>query len=416
VIERRRVVVTGMGVVAPNGIGIENFWDSLVHGRSGVRKITQFDASSYPCKVAAEVPNFNPTDYMDIKTAKRLGRFAQFALAASKMAVEDARLDVSKENSHKMGVFIGTAIGGGDIIETQTAIFYEKGLGRLSPYGSVSICTHLASGAISLKFKLKGPNTTIASGCNSGLDATYLAYNAIRLSDADVMFAGAGEAPITPCTFALFCAGPGFLSRRNGNPTEALRPYDKERDGTVLGEGGAIVVLEELGHALERKAHIYGEILGYASGNESYDMFEVDPTGEAASIVMEKALENAHLKPEEIDYINSHGNGAGNYDLNETKAIKRTFGERAYRIPISSIKPVTGQSFSTTGILQLITCMLTLNKGIIPPTINIQSPDPLCDLDYTPNHFREKRVRNALMNAHGFGGGHTVLVIGKYDE
>lgn len=414
--EKRRVVITGMGVVAPNGIGIENFWDSLVHGRSAVRKITRFDASSYPSRIAAEVPDFDPTDYMDPKTAKRLSRFAQFALAAAQMAVEDSEIDFSKEDPYRSGIYIGTAIGGGDVIETQTAIFFEKGLKRLSPYCSISICTHLASGAISCKFGLKGPNTTIASGCNSGLDAVYLAYNAIRLRDADVMIVGAGEAPITPVTFAVFCVGPGFLSRTDGNPKEALKPYDRDRDGTVLGEGGAIVLMEDLEHALSRKAHIYGEILGYASGNESYDLFKIDPSGDAASIVMKKALENAHLKPENIDYINSHGNGAGDYDINETKAIKKVFEELAYKIPISSIKPVTGQSFSTTGIFQLITCLLVLKKNVIPPTINIHNPDVECDLDYTPNYFREKKVQNALMNAHGFGGGHTILIVGKYEE
>jgi 3-oxoacyl-[acyl-carrier-protein] synthase II len=415
IMEKRRVVITGIGVVAPNGIGIENFWDSLVHGRSAVRKITHFDASSYPSQIAAEVSDFDPTDYMDPKTAKRLSRFAQFSLAAAEMAVEDAGIDLSREDPYRAGVFIGTAIGGGDVIETQTSIFFEKGLKRLSPYCSISICTHLASGAISYQFGLKGPNTTIASGCNSGLDAIYLAYNAIRLKDADIMIVGAGEAPITPVTFAVFCVGPGFLSRVNGNPKKALKPYDRDRDGTVLGEGGAIVIMEELDHALARKAHIYGEILGYASGNESYNLFEIDPSGDAASIVMRKALENARIRHEDIDYINSHGNGAGDYDINETRAIKKVFKELAYKIPISSIKPVTGQSFSTTGIFQLITCLLVLNKNIIPPTINIQNPDPECDLDYTPIHFRKKTVQNALMNAHGFGGGHTILIVGKYE-
>jgi 3-oxoacyl-[acyl-carrier-protein] synthase II len=414
--EKRRVVITGMGVVAPNGIGVDNFWDSLVHGRSGVRKITHFDASTYPSQIAAEVPDFDPTDYMDPKTAKRLGRFAQFALAAAQMGVDDSEIDFSQEDLHRIGVFIGTAIGGGDFIETTTATFYEKGLKRLHPYCSISICTHLACGAISYRFGLKGPNTTIASGCNSGLDALYLAYNTIRLKDADVIIVGAGEAPINPVTFATFCVGPGFLSRGNGNPQRALKPYDRDRDGTVLGEGGAVVILEELEHALERKAHVYGEILGYASGNESYDLVMIDPSGDGAASVIARALKNAHLNPEDIDYINSHGNGAGDYDINETKAVKKVFKELAYKIPVSSIKPVTGQSFSATGIFQIITCLLVLKNKIIPPTINIQNLDPECDLDYTPNYFREKEVKKALMNAHGFGGGHTVLIVGNYEK
>jgi len=411
--EKRRVVITGMGVVAPNGIGIENFWDSLVHGRSGVRRITHFDASSYPCQVAAEVPDFDPTDYMDPKTAKRLARFAQFALAASKMAIADSKIDLSLEDPYKVGVFIGTGIGGGDWIENQYPIFMEKGIRRLSPYGAIVICTHSAVGIISCEFGLKGPNTTVAAACNSGLDAVYLAYNTIRLGDADIMLAGAGEAPITPCNVGLFCAG-GILTKQNREPERALKPFDIAGDGIVLGEGGAVLILEELQRALERKAKIYGEILGYASGNESYDLFQIDPSGDAASVTMRRSLQNAHLRPQDIDYINAHGNGLPAYDLNETSAIKKVFGEFAYQIPISSIKPITGQSFSVTGILQMATCLLAINNGIIPPTINLINPIKDCDLDYVLNRFRKAKVNTALMNAHGFAGSHTVLIVGKF--
>jgi len=409
----RRVVITGMGVVAPNGIGIDNFWDSLVHGRSAVRRITHFDASSYPCQVAAEVPDFNPTDYMAPKTATRLARFAQFALAASNLAVEDSGLELAKIDLHRTGIFIGTGIGGGDWIENQCAIFLEKGIKRLSPFGAIVICTHSAVGIISCELGLKGPNTTVASACNSGLDAIYLAYNTVRLGDADIMLAGAGEAPITPCNVALFCTG-GILTKQNRDPERALKPFDNAGDGIVLGEGGAVLVLEELQTALKRKAKIYGEILGYASGNESYSLFQIDPSGDAASITMNRALENAHLRPQDIDYINAHGNGLPEYDLNETSAIKKVFGELAYQIPVSSIKPITGQSFSVTGILQMITCVLVINRGIIPPTINLVNPIKDCDLDYVLNRFRTGKVKTALMNAHGFGGSHTVVIVGKF--
>jgi 3-oxoacyl-[acyl-carrier-protein] synthase II len=411
--EKRRVVITGMGVVAPNGIGIDNFWDSLVHGRSGVRRITHFDASSYPCQVAAEVPDFNPIDYMDAKTAKRLAKFAQFTLAASKMAIEDSKIDLNIVDPYKVGVIIGTGIGGGDCIENQYSIFMEKGIKRLSPYGAVMICTHSATGIISCELGLKGPNTTIAAGCTSGLDAIYSAYNAIRLGDADIMLAGAGEAPITPCSLALFCIN-GLLSRNNGEPSRALKPYDVNGDGTVLGEGGALLVLEELQSALRRKGKIYGEILGYASGNEAYNIFEIDPSADAASTVIRKALENAHLEPKNVDYINAHGNGSPEYDLSETLAIKKVFGELAYKIPVTSIKPITGQSFSVTGILQMITCLLVINKNIIPPTINHGSPHPNCDLDYVPLQFRRAKVSRALINSLGYGGGHTVIVVGEF--
>ncbi len=411
--EKMRVVITGMGVVAPNGTGIDNFWDSLIHGRSAVRRITHFDASTYLCQIAAEVPDFNPTDYMDPKTAKRLGRFAQFALAASKMAVEDSEIDLTAIDPYRTGVVIGTGIGGGDCIENQHTIFMEKGFKRLSPFGAVMICTHSAAGIISCDIGLKGPNTTIAAGCTSGLDAIYSAYNAIRLGDADIMLAGAGEAPITPCSVALFSAC-GLLSRNGGQPNRALRPYDINGDGTILGEGGAVLILEELQNAKKRNAKIYGEILGYASGNEAYNIFEIDPSADAAAAVIKKALENAGLKPEDIHYINGHGNGSPEYDLSETLSIKKVFGELAYKIPVTSIKPITGQSFSVTGILQMVTCLLVINKNNIPPTTNHENPHPDCDLDYVPHRSRKAEVDKALMNALGYGGGHTVVIVGKY--
>lgn len=410
--EKRRVVITGMGVIAPNGIGVENFWDSLVHGRSGVRRITRFDASSYPCQIAAEVPDFDPTDYMDPKTSKRLSRFAQFALASSQMAVDDSGIDLSQEDPFRAGVFIGTGIGGGDFSENQHIVFMEKGLKRISPHTAMAICTHSAAGIISYKYGAKGPNTTIAAGCNSGLDAVALAYNAIRLGDADIMFTGAGEAPITPYIFGIFCAG-GFLSRENREPHKALKPYDIEGDGTVLGEGGAMLVLEELRHARERGAKIYGELLSYSSVNDACNLFEIENNGETLSRAMEQSLNNANLSPKEIDYINAHGNGLPEYDANETKAIKKAFGELAYQIPVNSIKPITGQSFSVTGIFQIITCLLVINKNIIPPTINHRNPASDCDLDYVPMHFRNSKANFALMNAHGFGGSHTILVVGR---
>ena len=411
----RRVVITGMGVVAPNGIGIDNFWDSLVHGHSAVRRITRFDASSYPCQVAAEVPDFDPTDYMDPKTAKRLGRFAHFAIAASDMAVEDSKIDFAKEDPYRVGVYIGTAMGGSEVIEVQHTIFLEKGLKRISPYTPFSCSTHSASGMISCRLNSKGTNTTVASGCNSGLDAAFLAFNAIRLGDADIMVIGASEAPITPYIHAAFCAT-GFLSRENNEPQKALKPYDIHADGAVIGEGGAVLIMEELHHALQRKAKIYGEVLSYSSLNEAFDFVEVDGDCETMARNFEQALKNAKLDIKDIDYINAHGNGMLSYDINETNAIKRVFGEIIYNIPVTSIKPVTGQSFSATGIFQIIASLLAIKEKVIPPTMNLNDPAPECDLNYVPNSSIKREIGTALINTHGFGGRLTAFIVGKYLE
>jgi 3-oxoacyl-[acyl-carrier-protein] synthase II len=404
-----------MGVVAPNGIGIDNFWDSLVHGRSGVRRITLFDVSTYPSQIAGIVPDFNPTDYLDPKTAKRLSRFAQFAFAASQMAVGDSEIDFSREDPYRMGVFIGTAIGGGDVIETQHIIFMEKGLKRIAPYTVVAVSTHSASGIISCEHNLRGPNTTISSGCNTGLDASYLAYNTIRLGDADLVIVGAGESPITPCIHAFFCAT-GFLSRENQEPSRALKPYDLKADGMVLGEGGGSIILEELQHALKRNAKIYGEFISYSALNEAFDLIEVGVDHNIMALNFKQALERGHIDIREMDYINAHGNGLLSYDINETKAIKEVFGELSYNIPVTSIKPITGHSLSATGIFQIITSLLIMKYNIVPPTINVENPAPECDLNYVPNQFLEKKVHTALINAHGFGGRLTTLIISKFSR
>jgi 3-oxoacyl-[acyl-carrier-protein] synthase II len=412
-VNKRRVVVTGMGVVAPNGIGMDNFWDSLVHGRSGVRKITHFDASSYPSQIAAEVPDFDPTDYMDSKTGKRLSRFAQFALAAAQMAAEDSGIDFSAEDPCRVGVYIGSAIGGVDVIETQHGIFMEKGFNRVSPFTVVSSSTHSASGIISCQFNLQGTNTTIAAGCNSGLDAAFLAFNAIRIGDADMMVTGAGESPITPYIYAAFCASSN-LSKGNQEPEKALKPYDINADGMVLGEGGAILILEELSHALNRGAKIHGEILGYSSLNEAFDLFGVGTRNGTMATNFRQVIEKAKVPITEIDHINAHGNGILPYDISETEAIKTVFGELSPNIPITSIKPITGHSIAATGINQIITSLLTIKHGIVPPTMNLEAPAPQCDLNYVPNKALKMDVKTVLINAHGFGGRITSLIVRKF--
>ena len=402
-----------MGVVAPNGIGIKAYWDSLVCGRSGVRKITHFDSSSYPCQIAAEVPDFEPTDYMAPKTAKRLGRFAQFALAASQMAVQDSRIDFARENPYRIGVFTATAIGGLDVYETQHSIFAEKGIKRINPYACISSSTHSASGIIACELNAKGINTTIAAGCNSGLDATYLGFNAIRLGDADLIILCAGEAPITPYIYALFCMS-GNLSQENKDPKKAVKPYDLHADGMVLAEGGAVLILEDLQHALKRNAKIYGEILSYSALNEAFDLFGVDTDNGTMVLNFKQALEKADVDIMEINYISAHGNGILSYDISETEAIKEVFGKSAYNIPVTTIKPVTGHSIGVTSVWQIITSLLTMQYNVIPPTINIQNPHPRCDLNYVANGFIKKEVETVLINSHGFGGRLTTLIIKKF--
>lgn len=413
--EMRRVVITGMGVVAPNGIGIDNFWDSLVRGRSAIKKITAFDASSYPSQIGAAVSNFDPTSYMAPRIVRRIAKFAQFSLAASQMAIQDSGIDFARIDPYRAGAFIGTAIGGGDVIEKQHAVFFEKGLKRVSPYAAVSISAHSAGGIISCEFKLKGPNTTIAAGCNSGLDAIYLAFNAIRVGDAEMMVAGAGEATITPLCYAIFCAS-GNLSRENLDPQKAVKPYDLEADGMVLGEGSGILILEELAHALERRAKIYGEVLGYSAANEAFDLFGTQTETDTSTMTynFRQAIKRAGLDVSDIDYISAHGNGILPYDVSETASIKEAFGELAYNIPVTSIKPITGHSISATGVWQTIASLLVMKHNIIPPTMNIHNPAPGCDLNYVPDHPIRKVVRTALINAHGFGGRLTALVIRKF--
>jgi 3-oxoacyl-(acyl-carrier-protein) synthase len=321
-------------------------------------------------------------------------------------------LDVSYKDPYRIGVCIGTAIGGGETIENQYSIFVEKGFKRIMPFTIEAISSHSASALISQSFGVKGPNITTSSGCNSGLDACYLAYNSIRLGDADVMIVGAGEAPITPYTIGIFSAV-GVLATENGDPKTAIKPYDKDATGMILGEGGGAIIMEELHHAIDRGAKIYGEMLGYSSVTEGY-MFGTKTDTEVMAKAFEEALKRSYLNLKDIDYINSHGNGILEYDIGETTSIKRAFGELAYEIPVSSIKPITGQSLSATGIYQVITCLLVITNNIIPPTTNHRNAAPGCDLNYVPGNYIERDVNVAIMNAHGFGGRHTVLVIGRY--
>jgi 3-oxoacyl-[acyl-carrier-protein] synthase II len=411
--EERRVVITGVAAIAPNGIGIDNFWDSLIHGRSGVRKITHFDASSYPSQMAGEVNGFDPLEYMDPKSARRMDRFAQFAAACTRMALDDANLGASDRNSDRTGIALGSALGGIPSAEEQHSIFIEKGLKRVDPLLAIKIFPGGALGQVSVEFGIRGHSNTLSSACATGTDSVGYAFYAIKNNLADVMITGGAEAPVVPLTFGAFCLI-NALSTRGGDPTEASRPFDKKRDGFVMGEGAGILMLESLDHAIRRDAHIYAEMLSYATTNDAYHMAQPLPTGDQGRKSMELALQAAKIDPTEIDYINAHGSSTVLNDKTETKIIKDIFGENAYKIPISSNKSMIGHALGGAGSLELVASVLTIKHQFIPPTINYEFPDPECDLDYVPNKARNATVTTVLKNSFGFGGKNSNIIIRKY--
>jgi len=410
-----RVVVTGLGVIAPNGIGKDDYWASLKAGKSGIVQITRFDVSPYPTHIAGEINDFEPGKYISKKKAKFMSRFAQFALAASRMAIEDARLDLARENRYRAGVALGTAVGGLQIAEEQCEIFHEKGIDGVSPFSAMAMNPNSGVGAIAIELKIGGPNITISTGCSAGLNAMGYAFETISSGRADLMVAVGAEAPLFPVTFDLFCAA-NVLSKRNGNPAKASRPFDRFRDGYVLSEGAGAVILEKMEHAVERGARIYAEVAGYGITNDSYSMLKMEPTGKEVARSMRIALENAGLAPEEVDYINAHGSSSLVADKRETRAIKLAFGKHAYGIPISSIKSMIGQALAATGTIQFITATLAIQNSCVPPTINYEEPDPECDLDYVPNKVRTHEVRVAMVNSFGQGGNNTTVVLKKYQN
>jgi len=411
--EKRRVVITGIGVVSPNGIGTKDFWESLIHGRSGIRRITHFDASSYSSQVAGEVDNFDPTNYMSPKSARRMDRFAQFSVAATRMALVDAGIEISEKNSERTGISLGSALGGIPCAEEQHSIFLEKGLHRVDPLIAIKIFSGASTGQVSVEFGIRGHSNTIGGACAAGTDSIGYAFYVIKNNLADIMIAGGSEAPIVPLTFGAFCLIKA-LSTRNGDPTRASRPFDKERDGFVMSEGAGVLILEDLYSALKRGASIYAEILGYGTTNDAYHMVQPLPTGEQAKKSVQLALSNANVVPSEIDYINAHGTSTPLNDKVETDVIKEIFGEYAYRVPISSTKSMIGHSLGAAGSIELIASVLTIKNQFIHPTINYEFPDPECDLDYVPNKGREAVVKTVLSNSYGFGGKNSAIVIKIY--
>jgi len=407
---KRRVVVTGIGVITPVGIGKEAMWDALARGVSGIGPITRFDASDYPTRFAGEVRDFDPATYMDRKDVRRLDRFIQYAWAATQMALTDANLDPTKVDGERMGVLIGSGIGGIETLEQQVRVLAERGPDRVSPFLVPMMIPDMASGYVSIQIGAKAHNACTVTACASGSNAIGDAARIIQRGEADIMITGGTEASVTPVALAGFSAARA-LSTRNDAPQKASRPFDKERDGFVLAEGAGILVLESLEHAQARGARIYGEVAGYACTGDAYHITQPAPEGEGAYRAIRRALEDAGVSPDEIDYINAHGTSTEYNDYFETLAIKRALGEAAYRVPISSTKSMTGHLLGAAGAVEAIVCLLAMERGLIPPTINYEVPDPGCDLDYVPNEARPAKIDVAVSNSFGFGGHNAVLVL-----
>lgn len=410
---KNRVVITGMGVISPVGNNTETFWHSLVNGISGISLITHFDTTGYTTRIAGEVKDFDPTKFIDKKEARRMDRFSQFAVAAAKMAVEDAGLDMKTEDGHRAGVILGSGIGGVATMEDQKQVLLEKGPGRVSPFFVPMMISNMAAGHISIALGAYGINETVVTACASGTNAIGDAFKVIARGDADIMFTGGTEAPITPLAVAGFCAMKA-VSTRNEEPEKASRPFDKDRDGFVMGEGAGILVLESLEHAQKRGAKIYAEIVGYGATADGYHITAPAPEGAGAARSMEKALVDAGLNPADVDYINAHGTSTDLNDKGESQAIQKVFGPHATKVAISSTKSVTGHLLGAAGAVEAIACVLAITHGIIPPTINYETPDPECNLDYVPNQAREKKVNVAMSNSLGFGGHNATIVLKKF--
>lgn len=411
--DKRRVVITGLGMITPLGIGVQKSWENLIAGKSGIRRITQFDASAFPTKIAGEVDGFNPEEYIEPKEIKKMDRFIHFAIAAAQMAMDDSGIKITEDNADRVGVIVGSGIGGLNSIEYYHNVYLQKGPRRITPFFIPMLVVNLASGQISIRFKAKGPNSAVVTACATGSHAIGDAFKIIQRGDADVMIAGGSESVITPLAIGGFNAMKA-LSTRNNEPEKASRPFDINRDGFVMGEGAGIVILESLESALNRGAHIYAEIAGYGMSSDAYHITAPSPTGEGAVRCMRMAIKDAGVEPADVNYINAHGTSTKYGDEIETYAIKTLFGEYAYKIPVSSTKSMTGHLLGAAGGVESVISILCISKGIIPPTINLTDPDPECDLDYVPNTARKADVTCCLSNSFGFGGTNACLLFKKY--
>ena len=411
---RKRVVVTGLGAISPLGLNVEDTWSALLERKSGVAPITNFDASENKTKFAAEVKGFDAVALFGRREARRMDRYVQFALAASLQAVEDAGLIVTDENKDRIGVLIGTGIGGVMTLLEQADVMRERGASRVSPFLIPMMLADSGPGQVAIKLGVRGPNMSVVTACATGSNALGEAAEIIRRGSADVMIAGGGEASV----FKLAMAGMnsiGALSTRNDAPEKASRPFDKNRDGFVMGEGAGVLILEELEFAKARGANILAELSGYGTSDDAYHISAPAEGGEGAALCMQLALENAGLTVDDISYINAHGTSTKLNDKGETAAIKTVFGERAYQVPVSSTKSMTGHMLGASGALEALICTKALQESIIPPTINYETPDPECDLDYVPNEPRKAKIQHALSNSFGFGGHNATLIISRYE-
>jgi 3-oxoacyl-[acyl-carrier-protein] synthase II len=409
----RRVVITGVGAVTPLGIGVAGSWPALCQGKSGVGVITSFDASSFRTRIAGEVRGFNPLDFIDSKLVRRGDRFIHFALAAARMALEDSGLTINAGNSERVGVSVGTAMGGIESIEKNHELLIKGARRQISPFFVPSFLCNMATGQIAIEFGAKGANMCSVTACASGTHAIGNAFKVIQWGEADAMIAGGAEAAIRPLVFAGL-EPVKVMSTRNEAPEKASRPFDRDRDGFVLGEGAGIVILEELNSALNRGAKIYGEVLGYGFNSDAYHITAPDPDGAGAATCMRMALKDAGISSAQVDYINAHGTSTVLNDLSETRAIKSVFGGRSKKIPVSSNKSMLGHLWGAAGVVEAIFSLLTIKHGIIPPTINYETPDPECDLDYVPNVARKAEVKIALSNSFGFGSTNGSLIFGRF--
>ncbi|WP_054949919.1 beta-ketoacyl-ACP synthase II [Numidum massiliense] len=410
-----RVVITGMGVVSPLGNDTKTFWESLLAGKSGIGPVTHFDASEYSTRIAAEVKQFDPLTYMEKKDARRMDRFTQFAVAAAQMALQDGAFDIKEHDPDRIGVYIGSGIGGLDTLEEQHKKLLEKGPRRVSPFFIPMLIANMASGQVSIATGAKGPNSAVVTACATGTHAIGDAFRIIQRGEADAMIAGGAEATVAPLAFAGFCSMKA-MSTRNDEPTKASRPFDKNRDGFVMGEGAGVLLLEELSHAESRGAHIYAEVIGYGMSGDAYHMTSPAPEGEGAKRAIVRAIKDSGLTPEAFGYVNAHGTSTDYNDPLETLAIKNAFGEHAYRMAISSTKSMTGHLLGAAGGIEAIATALALEQQIVPPTVNLDEPDPECDLDYVPKVARKLTFDAAISNSLGFGGHNATLALKKYDR
>jgi 3-oxoacyl-[acyl-carrier-protein] synthase II len=409
----KRVVVTGLGSITPIGNNLKDYWQNLLAGCNGVGNVTLFDVSQFACQFGAEVKGFDPHDYMDKKEAKKIDRFSQFAIAASKQALIDAQLTINDLNADRIGVLIGTGVGGIHVMESQKEILLTKGPRRVSPFTIPSMIANMAAGLTAIHTGAKGPNSCTVTACAAGSHAIGDAFRLLQRGYADAMICGGAEAAITPLSFAGFCSAKA-LSTRNDDPARASRPFDLDRDGFVMGEGSGILILEELEHALKRNAKIYGEIVGYGMTCDAYHMTSPVPEGLGAARAIELALKDGGLTPESVSYINAHGTSTSANDATETLAIKKALGNSAYDVAISSTKSMTGHLLGGSGGIEAVATLMAIANDRVPPTINLDNPDPKCDLDYVPNQSRALEVAVALSNSFGFGGHNVTLAFKKY--